>query len=374
MKIGIDARLWDQTGVGRYIRNLCINLQKIDKKNHYVIFAQSQDLENIKSEINNPKWKIVIADIRWHSISEQISFSSIISKENPNLMHFPYFSLPIFYNKPYVVTIHDLIINHFPTGKASTLFPIFYYLKLLSYKFIIYMGAKNAKAIITPSNATKQEVMDHLKVDSNKIAVTLEASDENISKQDLSKNQKIVSGKYFLFVGNAYPHKNLENLLDSFRDIKKELEDVKLVLVGNNDYFYERIKKRVEKMNISKDVIFFGKATDEELSYLYKNALSLIMPSFMEGFGLPVLEAMANKCLVLCSDIPSLREIAGKNAIYFSPQNKEEIKKALKKAYYKDYKNEILENAFRLSKNFSWEKTAEETLKIYESCISIRQG
>ncbi len=374
MKIGIDVRLWDQTGVGRYIRNLCINLQKIDKKNHYVIFAQSQDLENIKSKINNPKWKIVIANIRWHSISEQISFSSIINKENLDLMHFPYFSLPVFYNKPYVVTIHDLIINHFPTGKASTLFPLFYYLKLFSYKFIIYMGAKKAKKIITPSNATKQEVIDHLKVDNKKIVVTLEASDENISKQDLSKNKKKISGKYFLFVGNAYPHKNLENLLDAFKDIKKELKDIKLVMVGNNDYFYERIKTKVEKMNISKDVVFFGKATDEELSYLYKNALSLIMPSLMEGFGLPILEAMANKCLVLCSDIPSLREIAGENALYFSPENKEEIVGVLKKAYYKDYKKEILEEAFNLSKNFSWEKTAEETLKIYESCFSIRQS
>jgi glycosyltransferase involved in cell wall biosynthesis len=372
MKIGIDARLWDQTGVGRYIRNLCINLQKIDKKNQYIIFARSRDLESIKSKINNSNWRIVKTDIRWHSIAEQINFSKVIDKENLDLMHFPYFSLPIFYKKPYVVTIHDLIINHFPTGKASTLFPIFYYLKLFSYKYIIYMGAKNAKKIITPSNATKEEVIDHLRVDSKKIIVTPEAADENISKESNLQALKQISGKYFLSIGNAYPHKNLEKLLDAFKDVKKDIDDVKLVLVGNNDYFYERIKKRVDEMDISKDVVFFGKATDNELSYLYKNAVCLVMPSLMEGFGLPVLEAMANKCLVICSNIPSLREIAKDNAIYFSPSNLEEIKQALKKAYKKDYNIEILENAFNESKKFSWEKTAKETLKVYESCISLR--
>lgn len=372
MKIGIDARLWDQTGVGRYIRNLCINLQKIDKKNQYVLFARTNDLENIKKNIKNPNWKLVKADIRWHSIAEQIKFSSIIDKENLDLMHFPYFSLPILYKKPYVVTIHDLIINHFPTGKASTLFPIFYYLKLFSYKYIIFMGAKNAKKIITPSVATKEEVMDHLKVDSKKIVVTLEAADENISKESSLQAIKQISGKYFLSVGNAYPHKNLEILLDAFKDLKNEMQDVKLVLVGKNDYFYERIKKRAEDLNISKDVLFFGKATDQELSYLYKNAICLVMPSLMEGFGLPILEAMANKCLVICSDIPSLREIAKNNAIYFSPNNKEEIRKALEKAYKKDFKEDMLENAFNQSKEFSWEKTAKETLKIYESSNSLR--
>lgn len=371
MKIGIDARLWDQTGVGRYIRNLCINLQKIDKKNKYVLFARSNDLESIKSKINNPNWKLVKADIRWHSIAEQIKFSSIIDKENLDLMHFPYFSLPILYKKPYVVTIHDLIINHFPTGKASTLFPIFYYLKLFSYKYIIFMGAKNAKKIITPSNATKEEVIDHLKVDSKKIVVTYEAADENISKENL-KSIKTVSGKYFLSVGNAYPHKNLEILLDAFKDIKTNNNDIKLVLVGNNDYFYERIKKRAQDLGISNDVLFFGKATDEELSYLYKNAVCLVMPSLMEGFGLPILEAMANKCLVICSDIPSLKEIAKDNAIYFSPSSKKDIINALEKAYKKDFNKDMLENAFIKSKEFSWEKTARETLKIYESSNSLR--
>ncbi len=374
MKIGIDARLWDQTGVGRYIRNLVQNLLFIDKNNTYVLFVRKQDYENIKNSLfakasrdrQNPKWKIVIADIRWHSLSEQINFPKVLEKENLDLMHFPYFSLPIFYNKPYVVTIHDLIINHFPTGKASTLLPILYYLKLFSYKYIISKGAKNAKKIFTPSNATKEEIIDHLKVNENKITVTPEAADENfINHKSEIINKKY--GKYFLYVGNAYPHKNLQNLLYAFKKTKEEIKDVKLILVGNKDYFYKKLEESASKLNLEDDIIFYGLASDKDLSFLYKNAICLVMPSLMEGFGLPIVEAMVNKCLVVCSDIPSLREIAKGNAIYFSPKNELEISNALKKAYSKDFDKEIIENAFKLSKEFSWEKMAKETLRVYES-------
>lgn len=366
MKIGIDARLWDQTGVGRYIRNLCINLQKVDKKNSYVIFARSQELEIIKSKINNPRWKTVKADIRWHSISEQINFPSIIAKENLDLMHFPYFSLPIFYKKPYVVTIHDLIINHYPTGKASTLFPLLYYLKLFAYKFIIYKASKNAITIIVPSIATKNEVIDHLKVNNEKIAVTCEAADDSISNKSINNKYDILNTKYYLYVGNAYPHKNLENLIAAFNNFSKD-KDVKLILAGKKDYFYKQLEQKTK----SEKIIFYGAATDEQLSSLYKNALCLAMPSLMEGFGLPVLEAIANKCLIICSDIPSLREIAKDNALYFDPKNISQIEESMSKAYFGKYEKEIIQNAYNFAKKFSWEKAARETLDIYESSIGI---
>src|SRR2546422_331574 len=129
MKIGIDARLLGETGVGRYIRNLVEQLQEIDRKNEYVLFVQSKDLQNISSQIEihrKDKWKVVSIDIHWHTLEEQIHLPRVFYKENLDLMHFPYFSLPILYNRPFVVTIHDLINNHYPTGKASTLpFPLY---------------------------------------------------------------------------------------------------------------------------------------------------------------------------------------------------------------------------------------------------------
>ena len=194
MKIGIDCRLWNETGVGRYIRNLVAQLHILDRVNNYTLFVLTKDYASVVSQMANArplanssagevgrgKWRIVRVDIRWHTLGEQVKLPQILNKENLDLVHFPYFSVPIFYNRPFVVTIHDLIINHFPTGKASTLsFPI-YNLKLLGYKFVIAQAAKKAKEIITVSSATKKEIVDHLGVDGEKVVVTYEGVDDKI--------------------------------------------------------------------------------------------------------------------------------------------------------------------------------------------------
>lgn len=373
MRIGIDARLWNQTGVGRYIRNLVIELQKIDKKNEYTLFVRNEDYDEIQNssrlnrdKIQNNRWQIVRTDIKWHTVSEQIKFASILNKQKLDLVHFPYFSVPVFYNKPFIVTIHDLIINHFPTGKASTLaFPI-YKIKLFAYKLIIKKAAQKAKKIITVSNATKEEIVDHLKIKENKIEVIYEAADLAISHKPLAISQKY--GKYFLYVGNAYPHKNLEKLIQAFNKISNDYKDLKLILVGKKDYFYQRL----EKENKSDKIIFFGKATDVELSSFYSNAVALVAPSLMEGFGLPVLEAMSLKCLVAASDIPAFREIAQDDVLYFNPQDVNDIAEKLKDVIKNEdkYKKEKLEKAFAKTKNFSWEKSAEETLRVYEQAVN----
>ncbi|MEK7517406.1 MAG: glycosyltransferase family 1 protein [Patescibacteria group bacterium] len=399
MKIGIDARLWNESGVGRYIRNLVQQLLIIDKKNNYSLFVLSKDKENIKYKISNIKknWKLITTDIRWHTIEEQLRFPQIINSENLDLMHFPYISVPIFYNKPFVITIHDLIPNHFPTGLATTLpFPL-YRLKHLGYKFVISQAARKAKKIIAVSNATKHEVIDHLKVDPNKVVVAYEGVDDKLNSKlnprfnrgQISKLQ-IKTKSYFLYVGNAYPHKNLERLLEAFslfchpdqakpdlrsqsgRDSDFRQNDTELVLVGKEDYFYRRLEQKVSDMGLQKSVLFYGEVSDEELSVLYKNALALIMPSLMEGFGLPTLEAMANKCLVLASDIPSLKEICGNAAIYFDPYDIEDIAQKIKDVCLNDiyHLSGRKERGLERAKEFSWAKMAKETLKIYESCSS----
>ena len=132
MRIGIDARLWNQTGVGRYIRNLVLNLHDIDKTNNYILFVRKIDFEEIQKQIVNSNWKIVNVNIKWHSLEEQINFPKILEKQKLELIHFPYFSVPVRYKGPFIVTIHDLIMDHFPSGNASTLPTPFYYLKFIN--------------------------------------------------------------------------------------------------------------------------------------------------------------------------------------------------------------------------------------------------
>lgn len=368
MKIGIDCRLWSETGVGRYIRNLVLNLQKIDKKNEYVLFVLNKDYNQVISHFSSLNFHLVKADIKWHTLEEQLKFPKILNRENLDLMHFPYHSVPIFYNRPFVLTIHDLIPYNFPTGKASALPFFLYRIKFLAYKYVLRNAAKKAKKIIAVSNATKYEIVKHLGIDSKKVAVAYEGVDDKISNHKSQISNKLQITNYFLYVGNEFPHKNLDRLLEAFKTLN---HDAKLVMVGKDDYFYKRLREKAERMGLSKKVIFLQSVNDEELASLYRNALALVAPSLMEGFGLPALEAMANNCLVLASDIPSLKEICGGAALYFNPLSINELVDKLKMVtlHTTEYGGleEIRKRGIERAKLFSWEKMAEETLKAYNS-------
>ncbi len=372
MKIGIDARLWNESGVGRYTRNLVSELQTIDRSNDYVLFVKKQEYENLKSHISNlKKWKLTMADIRWHSISEQLQFASIIKKEKLDLMHFPYFSIPLRYSGPFVITIHDLIIHHFSTGEASTLPLPFYKTKRLAYLYTVKKAAKNAQKIITPSLATKNEILNHLNVLEKNIFVTYEGIDASLEKAMREKIQPPDVKRYFLYVGNVYPHKNAERLIEAFGAINQKKYPCKLVFVGKEDFFYKKLKKKMLKEDIKNNIVFKHAVDDKELISLYKHAIALICPSLMEGFGLPALEAMYNKCLILASDIPVFKEVCKTAALYFNPYEKEELSRLMESVLAKNtsYFTKQKTQGRARAKKFSWAKMAKETLAVYNQCL-----
>ena len=241
MRIGIDARLISETGVGRYIRNLLDGLSKIDTKNEYVIFitAKNYDAFSLPSD----KWKKVLANVRWHTVSEQVLFPGICVGEHLDLLHVPYHNPPIFYPGKMIMTIHDLTILHFSTGKATTLPKPLYYLKRLGYTYELSVGIARAKHILTVSNATKRELMDHFGVSSDNISVIYEGVDPHLTNKRPTPQGNGVERPYFLSVGNAYPHKNLETLLEGYANYRTRVPDpARLVLVGTDDYFYKTLR------------------------------------------------------------------------------------------------------------------------------------
>jgi glycosyltransferase involved in cell wall biosynthesis len=380
MKIGIDARFWNQTGVGRYIRNLVAQLQRFDKNNHYTLFVSKNDYAHIITENSwlntNERWKIIVTDIPWHSLKEQIRFPVIINQQNLDLMHFPYFSIPIFYNKPFIVTIHDLILHHFPSGEATTKSKIIYQGKLLSYKVIIKTAAQKARKIIAVSQATKDEIIEHLHVPSQKVeviyeGVSFETNARSVVPQTLMT--KLSSSTYFLHVGNLYPHKNTKILLQAFSQLKKHFPQIQLVIVGKQDFFQKRLFHQVEVNNLSNNIQFLGEVTDTELSYLYTHAQALISPSVMEGFDLPSVEAMAHNCPVIASDIPVHREICQNAALYFESNNSKDLMLKLTQILKTDKKalQGNIQSGKKIVKQYSWETMAKETIKIYESSTSV---
>ncbi len=365
MKIGIDARLIEETGVGRYIRNLIDHLGQIDTKNQYVIFLRKKTYTDFV--LPNSRWNKRVADVSWHSIAEQFIMPWIFVKEHLDLVHIPYFNVPIFYPGPFIVTIHDLTNLHYDTGKATTLPFFLYKFRRLGYYIALTVGLVRAKAIIAVSETTKKEIIDHFQIPAEKITVTYEGVDEKIA----ISHKRIIREPYFLYVGNAYPHKNLEFLLIAFRTLKLQPEKVspfqaKLVLVGKDDFFYQSVKKLVHTFNLEKKVVFFGQASDTELSNLYAHALALVFPTFMEGFGLPALEALAVGCPVICSDIPVFHEILGNLPLYFDPSDPKSLIDILLKIEKTSFRVDE-KKANTLLTRYNWTDMANKTLQLYHS-------
>lgn len=371
MRIGIDARLIEETGVGRYIRNLLAELALLNTDHEFVIFLTAKNFTSFS--LPSPKWKKVLADVRWHTVSEQLLLPGIFIREHLDILHIPYHNPPIFYPGKLVVTIHDLTILHFSTGKATTLPKPLYYLKRLGYTYELSVGLKLASHILTVSNATKRELIDHFPISSDKISVIYEGVDPHLlTAKSMETAKRKIPESYFLAVGNAYPHKNLEILLEGYATYKTHTKKPsRLVLVGSNDLFYKRLKIYAQSLGILDDVTFFGPADDQSLINLYSHAVAFIFPSLMEGFGLPALEALSLHCPVIVSNISVFHEILGEFATYIDPHNAGSVSVALLQAEDKKLPVHSREEVRAFLSHYSWQNLAKETLAIYERSARI---
>jgi len=353
-KIGIDARLIDQTGVGTYIRNLIRYLPPDQSIEYYIYVYDKSRISNIKYQISNIK--IISSPYRWHSINEQTKFLNRINADNLDLMHFTYFSYPYFYNKPFVITIHDLTPYFFKTGKASTKNVLTYNIKHFFYVQLIKNAVSKAQAIITPTNTVKSQIVKTFSVKADKIFTTYEGIDNEIV--DSTENTMLedqFGNNFFLYVGNFYPHKNVGTLIEAF----KKIENQKLVLVGRKDYFFNKINELITRNNLQTKISFYENATSGDLKYFYKNAKALIFPSLSEGFGLPIAEAVYFGCPVVCSNIKVFKEIIPNNKYFFDPNKSNELVKIINENASYD-KTNIDFNVF------SFSKMANETFTIYK--------
>lgn len=374
MRIGIDARMYGpkQGGLGRYIEQLIKNLEKIDSTDEYIIFLRKENFNDYQPV--NSNFKKVLADIYWYGLAEQVQMPKIIKQQKVDLMHFPHWNVPYFYNGPFMVTIHDLLLLHYPTRKASTLGPVTYWFKNLAFKIILNHAVSRAKQIITPSEFTKQDIHQTLKVPLQKISVTLlaphqlqEQKQNDVSHKELFKKFNI-NKPYALYVGVAYPHKNLEGLTRAWHDFEKKYDDkFQLILVGKKNYFYDRlINSKAFKQ--CRDIIYTDYLNDSELAEMYSGAMLYVFPSLYEGFGLPPLEAMGHHVPVISANSACLPEILGTAALYFDPKNTGEITEALYNGFInQNLRLNLIQQSQQILKKYSWPETAKRTLQIYKT-------
>lgn len=374
--IGIDARFYGPLGkgLGRYAKEVVDNVLKIDQENNYVIFLAPENFDEFTT--TNPKARKVLVRYRWYSYAEQFFFPFIIWREKIDMMHFLHFNVPILCPTAYIVTIHDLILINHPTARATMLGPIHYWIKNKGYRLAIWLAINRAQKVIAVSEFTKQDIITHFKTKSEKIIVTYEGVTELTTSSSADSEAVLQKFKikkpYLLYIGNAYPHKNLEGLLEVFAGVHKVKPELQLVLVGREDFFYRQIKNKARQLglvvenDINYPVVFTDFVNDSEMSTIYQNGLLYIFASFYEGFGLPPLEAMANNLPVLSSNRASMPEVLGAAAAYFNPSNQEEFKaKILELADNANLRIELSALGAEQVKKYNWQTCAKQTHEVY---------
>ena len=370
MKIGIDCRLFSSkfTGIGRYTHELVDYYIQINKNlqnpHEIVLFFNNPEYKKFKA-INNVKK--VLVDAKHYSFAEQTKFLFKLNKEKLDVVHFPHFNVPIFYRRPYIVTIHDLILNFFP-GQKMTKFH-----HRMAYRLTIKNATKKAKKVIAISKNTMQDLIGILDVDREKIEVIYNGVDKQfIFMQDASKFKKTlkkynISKQFLLYTGVWRNHKNLPRLIKALKHLKEKKNlNIQLVITGKDDPHYPEVKKSVKKLNLEKDIVFPGLVDEEELVHLYNAAFIFVFPSLYEGFGLPPLESMSCGTPVVASNLSSIPEICGQeNAVFFDPYNSIDIAEKIYSLYTNTKKQaELVNNGVKHSAKFSWKSTAEKTFNL----------
>jgi glycosyltransferase involved in cell wall biosynthesis len=381
-RVGIDARFFglENKGLGRYTNELVQGLDRIILENKnlknkikYYIFLPSNKFSEYNPSVKNIRK--IKTDYKWYSWAEQIKFPFLLKKYDLDLMHFPHFNIPFLYRKKFIVTIHDLILFHYPTVKNTTLNKFVYFFKLFAYHFIIRSTIKRAEKIITISKFTRNDLIKTLKTKKNKIKVIYEGAEFNqlsferpvkINCKNIIKKYGIMK-PYLLYVGNAYPHKNLDRLVLAFSEVNSNFSNnYQLVLVGKNDYFYKKLKIFIYKNNLN-NILITDYISDHKMNCLYQHSRLFIFPSLYEGFGLPPLEALIKDVPVVTSQESSMPEILGDNVQYFNPKETKDMIRAITAVLEDKKKNIHLTKSEKryLQQKYSWKKMVKKINKLY---------
>ncbi len=271
----------------------------------------------------------------------------------------PYF-LKYLKNKPFVLTVHDMIHEKFnimfsKSDKTSE-----------QKKFL----AKKSSKIIAVSNNTKKDLIELFDIKDSKIEVVYLGNSLLQNSISCTGFNVLIPSKYILFVGGRKGYKNFENFIKSIITILKNDLNIYVVCIGGgtfNNYEIEMLKS----LGVINKILQYD-VKDEDLSYFYRNASAFVFPSLYEGFGIPILEAFACNCPVLCSNTSSFPEIAGEGALYFDPYSTESIKNAINNILnnVEDIRYKLIENGRRRLELFSWSKMTLQTRNVYESILS----
>ncbi len=366
MKIGIDARMMgpqNTRGIGRYVEELSKALVKNYPQDEFVFLAKEKN--EIIAKFSNASFRY--SEIGWYGFSEQTRLHKILNAMDVDLTHFPHWNVPLFYRKPYVITIHDLLLKHQKNSSKTSTRNIFYRnLKRLGYHLILRNAVKSSLKIFTPTQFVADDLEYFFPDAKEKILVTGEGC--NLAIQEVGT---MPDYKYLLYVGSAYPHKRLDLLVEAWPDVARLYPDLHLVIAGEKDLFMNRIIKTAQEKNTER-VEFLGRVEDSVLVDLYKNAEAFVFPSEFEGFGLPPLEALVLGTPVISSDSRPMEEVLGeKGVIYFKTGSKDDMIEAVKAVVdnSKSLRSKAKIAGIELAAKYDWNRVTEKVFLAYKQVL-----
>lgn len=380
MRIGIDIRNIGKKRTGDEVVffNLIKNLALIDvnNENEYILFTDIVDenkvieIKNSLGIANKTNFKIVSLRCNNKFIWNAWTLPNYLRK-NPVAIYHTQYITPFFISRDtkIITVIHDISFNFFSKFiKLSD---------LIFLKILIPLSIRRADRVIGVSKFTRDEIIKYYKANPEKVDFIYNAAgDEFLENNTDEKELEIIRKKYNLpkefifYIGTMQPRKNVPGLIRAYAKMRNRLPNVKLVLAGNKNAHNtdKEISKTIDELNAQEDIIFPGFIDYADKAAVFKMAKLFVFPSFYEGFGIPMLEAMSQNVPVLASDIPVHREIAGNAAVFFDPDNLDELAEKMYNVFIgKELRNKLINLGSRQVGFFSWEKTAEKILELYKN-------
>jgi len=358
MKIVIAAwHLKDfNVGIGRYCRGLIAALGQVDQKNDYHILVP--EAVSRFPQFENVHWKVIRIPFFKRRVWEQVA-PQLVGRYD--VLHFPYDSSVAWKRGKFVITIHDvkpLIFGALRPRRGLNNFV---------ERLLVPDRQNQADHVLTVSQSSRRDIMERLRFPAERVSVVYPGIDRDQFKPDFSAASQSNSRPYILCVAGSDPTKNVETILEAFAQLPCELREAHDVVLVGDMRRRQDVRDRVGQLDIAAQTKFAGVVDDAQLVYLYQHARVFVFPSRYEGFGFPVLEAMACGCPVITSNASSLPEVVGDAALLADPSDSNGFTKHLEQVLADEELRRVLrERGFARAAQFSWERTARETLRVFE--------
>jgi glycosyltransferase involved in cell wall biosynthesis len=363
LSIVIDARRIDSS-TGHYVQHLLDELQQIDQVNNYTVIVLEKEKDYWQPTSSN--FRVLAVTYDHYTFGEQLGLAWTLYRLRPDLVHFTMPQQPILWVGRRVTTIHDTTLIRYDNIDQP-------WLLYKTRKFIFTMIMRNviarSRVIITPTEYVRHDLDEWTR---HRFTLKLQAIHEagSMAQVEPEPIPELVGTRYLFYIGNAFPYKNVQRIVEAFGELKGKYGDLQLVLAGKKEFFYQQLENKVQKWNIA-DVHFLGYTSEGQKRWAFQHATAYVTATLSEGFSIQQLEAMSEDCPVISSNATCLPEVGGDAPLYFDPHSTPALVAAVRQLLdTPQLHQDMITRGRRNVARFSWQRMAEQTANIYQRILT----